>query len=1092
MSKAQNIYTMKTSLPTLACLLLLSLTLSQGLSQSSIVKDLRPGSEGLDVVWAAQGNKGILFLSQDVDFDCFLAATDGTEQGTQWMDCTQPWSRSKLIAVVDGRIIFEVSDPTIQQYVVYSSEGEAGVAPVELYRDTISNPAKWVIPDQEALVNGKTVVFARANGFPPRILVTDGTPLGTSKNGIIDYVYDRILPESITVHALDSSWALNVARNQNDNSVVLQELWQIRENTDPELIRTLTLAKNPSTSLETYQTSNFLIQIIKTPVPGAKLFEGYALSFPINQLGDTSRIALIDTSAQPLRFDRLHVNGDSLIFIQRTVPENNLWSLDETGLTQVSSLNTPENLPVVFTQDVLVNDHLYYTELIPSPFPAHSSNQFGRIMSYGLKTGKVDTLFETINPHRNPLRPFHITAFQDKAILIAQTMREDVEIWVSDGSTEGTKVLDVLWPGLGSGVYIKNSGAQNFESRNGVFNDQFYFAASAPGVGVELARTDGTSQGTFFISEGVSGNGSGDPEYLFQIGEQLVYLAFDIDHGREWRTIPLTAQKITPQQPAGYNWVEVIGDRAFSSSAYTLVYGLSTNQNGTSVLATTSRIPTFIYYQENNQIAIPDYSSPTFSFSRVAVLSQFDRNGRLNWYQSVILPVSLFETSTSINDNNETYWAFTWYGDGQLDSAQTFKGDGGTLIKLDSVGNIMWNLPLSPEIHIQEITSNENGVWVTGSIFGDSFQAGSFQLSDIESNTQKLLIHVSNEGQVKWMIPYPSDQDVANLVLDDEQDVLYCLTKSFTDTTSPCFKTSLLLHLVALQASSGDTIWSRAIHTGNENLFSRPARLSLTNNGDILLTSSGNGDIKSGELVLSPGDCAEYPFVMRFDGSGKPFSGFILKEDASVALNIFTDEEGGYYWLRSQINQARSQPIGFVPHIYGDNYYTLMIDQIDEWDHLVARQSFNYNVNSLNTSSGGEFAFQSNQLLLALEGSNQPDTLFTVSTSSFNNPSTLLLSLDISDLPAVEGKPRLSHTPVSGWSIGPNPVDDFLYLYPSVESNQPLSYQVYSITGALVMSGELADMGRRGRIDFSNISPGMYLMRIEFAQESETLKLIVR
>src|SRR5690606_5689308 len=86
------------------------------------------------------------------------------------------------------------------------------------------------------------------------------------------------------------------------------------------------------------------------------------------------------------------------------------------------------------------------------------------------------------------------------------------ELWISDGTAQGTKLLKDIQPGMGG------SDPSGFVVHNG----ELHFKATTLHYGAELWRTDGTTAGTALVKNVRVGNTPGsDPGYL---GSFNVYL----------------------------------------------------------------------------------------------------------------------------------------------------------------------------------------------------------------------------------------------------------------------------------------------------------------------------------------------------------------------------------------------------------------------------------------------------------------------------------------------------------------------------------------------------------------------------------------
>ncbi|WP_257448703.1 ELWxxDGT repeat protein [Archangium lipolyticum] len=89
------------------------------------------------------------------------------------------------------------------------------------------------------------------------------------------------------------------------------------------------------------------------------------------------------------------------------------------------------------------------------------------------------------------------------------------ELWRTDGTPEGTRLVKDLVPGSGS-------SAPSSLTRMG---EWLYFAAQDEVSGRELWRTDGTSEGTSLVADLVPGSDSSSPSNLTAVGGTLFFVA---------------------------------------------------------------------------------------------------------------------------------------------------------------------------------------------------------------------------------------------------------------------------------------------------------------------------------------------------------------------------------------------------------------------------------------------------------------------------------------------------------------------------------------------------------------------------------------
>jgi ELWxxDGT repeat protein len=100
------------------------------------------------------------------------------------------------------------------------------------------------------------------------------------------------------------------------------------------------------------------------------------------------------------------------------------------------------------------------------------------------------------------------------------------ELWVTDGTTEGTRLLDTATGAL-------SGNPENLT----VVGDKLFFTADDGVHGRELWVSDGTAAGTRMVRDLRPGPAGSDPEELVALDGRVYFRAFDAEHGAElWRS----------------------------------------------------------------------------------------------------------------------------------------------------------------------------------------------------------------------------------------------------------------------------------------------------------------------------------------------------------------------------------------------------------------------------------------------------------------------------------------------------------------------------------------------------------------------------
>lgn len=108
------------------------------------------------------------------------------------------------------------------------------------------------------------------------------------------------------------------------------------------------------------------------------------------------------------------------------------------------------------------------------------------------------------------------------------------ELWVSDGTRDGTRMLKDIYPGMNGD--IPGGSGPRFFARAG---DLVYFAATTPGEGNELWCTDGTEEGTYLVKDirdNATSDKHGEPYPLGAIGDTLFFYSDATEEGNLWKS----------------------------------------------------------------------------------------------------------------------------------------------------------------------------------------------------------------------------------------------------------------------------------------------------------------------------------------------------------------------------------------------------------------------------------------------------------------------------------------------------------------------------------------------------------------------------
>lgn len=151
-------------------------------------------------------------------------------------------------------------------------------------------------------------------------------------------------------------------------------------------------------------------------------------------------------------------------------------------------------------------------------------------------TGEATLLKAFDNPAVNPGGG---APYQGDVYFIASTNAEGNELWKTDGTPEGTVLVKDI-DTSGDGLAINGSSGMV------IYNDFLYFAANNGSDGVELWKTDGSTNGTVQVANINAAAASSEPRELQVVGDYLYLFAnngsnngvmYELDHTDTLRTV---------------------------------------------------------------------------------------------------------------------------------------------------------------------------------------------------------------------------------------------------------------------------------------------------------------------------------------------------------------------------------------------------------------------------------------------------------------------------------------------------------------------------------------------------------------------------
>ncbi len=143
--------------------------------------------------------------------------------------------------------------------------------------------------------------------------------------------------------------------------------------------------------------------------------------------------------------------------------------------------------------------------------------------------GGAPELVADLHPGPAGSAPRPLAAFGERLFFAAWDPQHGRELWLTDGTPAGTSLVRDLNPGSASGIVDTRVFFNHLRpaAKPRLWRDRLYFAATDGESGLELWSSDGTSEGTARLRDIHPGPGSSSPSGFTPFGDRLFFAATD-------------------------------------------------------------------------------------------------------------------------------------------------------------------------------------------------------------------------------------------------------------------------------------------------------------------------------------------------------------------------------------------------------------------------------------------------------------------------------------------------------------------------------------------------------------------------------------
>jgi ELWxxDGT repeat protein len=366
----------------------------------------------------------------------------------------------------------------------------------------VNNPNYNTRAEYFTISNNKLYFVTDTDVNGTELWVSDGTTAGTKlvkdiKSG--SGLYSDSFPRNLT--DLGGSLYFSALNNLNGN-----ELW-VSDGTEGEtkLVVDINPGKNNSSPRYITALNNKLFFSADNGVKGRELWVSDGTKNGTKLLKD------INPGSQSSEVRDLTVSGNKLYFIaDNGINGNELWVSDGTegGTKLLKDITPGQESTIPFTEiffQATLNGKLYFAL-------DGDNNDTNELWVSDGTTAGTRILREDVAPGN---RDFAI--FNNKLYFAASNGNNSDELWVTDGTESGTKqIIDIAEGEL-------TSSPSNFT----VFDNKLYFTADNFINGTELWVTDGTSTGTILVADINLGSYGSYPKNLTISSNQLFFTGWN-------------------------------------------------------------------------------------------------------------------------------------------------------------------------------------------------------------------------------------------------------------------------------------------------------------------------------------------------------------------------------------------------------------------------------------------------------------------------------------------------------------------------------------------------------------------------------------
>lgn len=702
---------------------------------------------------------------------------------------------------------------------------------------------------------------------------------------------------------------------------------------------------------------------------------------------------------------------------------------------------------------------------------------------------KTDTLFSNQNltqiqnfyPWNNPseiLGSIEKTVkINGKLLYVISTDKYGFELWTTDGTPQGTKILNDIWENTPSG--FDKTLIPNFVE----FDNYLYFIANDGIHGKELWRTNGTTDGTEIVVDLAYGAANSNISRLTIAADELFFTSYFDGKFQLWKLNPDNFQ--APNYVIENNeneWFQGMGSEDYSRN---LDVKLDKNDN----------IFLMGYYRSNRFFEFHNHDdrivwNPNVSNWNRLFISKFDKKGDLKWAKNIGDYGQEGNNAIAVDDEGNVIIAGFFHEQAGFDSTKITGWNGMYLVKYDTDGDLIWlkQGDFDGWSSVTKVETDRDGnIYISGNLGAYKATWGNISVNADVKNTN-YVVKYDKSGTVQWAKSLEKellmDNQVTGLKLNNHGDLVLLVSDGKIGNQTWC-EYPTYTEVFCLNTTNGNQKWKKRFESTNLHIA---RSLLITDNDDILLAGEYRG-------ILSFDD-----FEIEGDLSGDCYSttGFVaILDKFGTVKRVFDDEnrESKFY----QIMPMKDNSYGIIGSVqyenvaqYNENWYLekskMFFRQYDYLGNLMAEREWFQRIGTDNLDFNPTAVVDSeNYLVISNTYIGQVDTFANCYYNSWEAESQIYLMRTALDFNVDIFTTEYAADDII---IAPNPTRGILGIKSLNPEWQTYQLNIFSSNGQLLYSMNKSNENLIEYFDIRHLQNGMLFFQFDNGTKKTTKKVV--